>query len=96
MPSLLLHKSAVRRDQVFLSSNEGGCLITYPPFVIYKPDPYSLNVHLRLAPSHWLCMSIFVQLFPCQSSNESNGASPSRVVKIWVRSVECLSLRSFQ
>ena len=45
MPSLLLHESAMRRDQVRPSSNKGGCLITHL-FAIYKPDPFGRTAHL--------------------------------------------------
>ena len=68
---------AIRRDQVCLSSNKGGCFISHPLFAIYKPDPFGLTANLRPPPSRSLSMSRIVQLSHSQSSNDSSGAATS-------------------
>ena len=60
-PSHLLHASVILRDQVCPSTNKGGCFVTHPLFVVYKPDPLDHTAHLNPPPSLSIAMSIFVQ-----------------------------------
>ena len=68
-PSHLLHKWAMRRDQVCPSNNKGGCFSTHLPFAIYKPDPFDGTAHLSPAPSWRLSMSSFHTVV-CQAKVE--------------------------
>ena len=65
---------AIRRDQVFPSSNKGGCFISHPLFAMYKPDAFGLTAHLRPLPSLRLS-ELDVYLSQSQSSNDSSGAA---------------------
>ena len=84
-PSLLLHQSAMRRDQVCRSSNKGGCLIKLP-FSIYKPDPFDHTAYLIPPLSRRLSTSL---LSSCLSEDRMRVVEPSPplAVKIWVHSV---------
>ena len=88
--SLLLRKSAMRRDQVCPRNNKLGCLITHPLFAIYKPDLFGLTPHFRSLFYRRLSMSIFARLSPSQSLLRVMAPSPPLAVKIWIRSVEHL------
>ena len=63
-PSHLLHESAVLRDQVYSSSNKGGCFVIHPLFTIYKLDPLDHSAHFIPPPSCRLATSIIVQQHP--------------------------------
>ena len=82
MPYHLLHGSAMIRDQVCSSSNKGGCLLTHPLFVIYKPDPVDRTAHLSPPPSRRLSISIFVQLSPSKERMRVMAPAYLLVVKI--------------